>query len=701
MTDATPLHLGLQLAAAYFCFYAPGQLLVARRGGQVPVAFARVLASTVATTVCATALAVSGKFSLPSTIAATLVLAAAGAVARTRWREPQPPGAARRVCRDPIGLAVVAAALLAYWPGYPAFLGASDSSAYLGAGVWLAHHGTLALHDDLGPTLPAVTREVLFDSMSQATGSNGPPYRRLPGGIVVESLDDTEAWPAFFPVPSVWAALFATAGAPGLATRDEAAPGYAPVFGALALWAFSMLARCWCGPVLGLVATALLGASEPFYYFARMPTSEAVAAFFTISTLAVLSRTASSPRRDTVLLAGAALGAAVFTRIEVVAFLAMALCIQPASALWNGPGLQSPRRLTVLLLAPVAILFALAVAQAVLMPGTWALPVPDLLENARIRLLFLYENPYSSDTTHLVIAAALAAMVAVALSLRRLGWKATLRWCFLAAVLGGHWMAASFLFDRTPMWLSFYVGSATLALAAAGFALAWQDRDVLAAAPLALGFGLSSALILFYNPHVYPELVWGGRRFVPLLLPMLLLLATYCARKLGARSRLLMFACLATMAFAVHEGAGLVWNRKLFEDGYQSFRELAESIPPGGTVLVDRDVSAMMISPALWMLADRNNLTVPSRDSADDDNFLPGLVWYLTARGPVYYVSNGVGAQDPIPHVRMTTVTRPILALRVVEETYDRLPNGTERDVTEIGIFRLERSLDPRGTAPK
>src|SRR5205085_11340679 len=201
--------------------------------------------------------------------------------------------------------------------------------AYVAAGISLAHHGTLGRDDEIGPRLPPSLQAMLFDSMSQVFASTGPPYRRVPGAMLIETLGSARAWPAFFPVPSVWAAVFAAAAAPADGTAGQAAPGYSPVFMALALWAFWLLARAWLTPPYALAAVVLLGASSPIYLVGRMPLSEGIAAFFCLTGTAVLARARMHPDRIDALLAGAAFGAAVLTRVEIGLVVLLAFALEP------------------------------------------------------------------------------------------------------------------------------------------------------------------------------------------------------------------------------------------------------------------------------------------------------------------------------------------------------------------------------------
>lgn len=247
------------------------------------------------------------------------------------------------------------------------------------------------------------------------------------------------------------------------------------------------------------------------------------------------------------------------------------------------------------------------------------------------------------------------------------------------------------------MWLSFYMGWAGLGLSAVGAALAWRRRELPPGAALALAVAISVALILFYNPHVYPSVPWGARRFVPFLLPLLLLLACYGAVRISGRSRLLGLACAAALAFHVGSGGRPAWGKNLAEGAWQQLAQLDAIIPEGGIILYDRQVSPMMVGPALWLVHDRNGIPVPPMGSVAGRRFLPGLVWNLAGEGPVHFVTRGGASPAPTPFVKMTLVGEMTAATRFLEQKYDQRPEKTERYVMPLAVYRLERSLDKRG----
>lgn len=661
------------LATTVFCFYAPGRALLPRATSQAPAMFARVLVSVMLTTFAATLLAALERFSLANLFVADAVLAASCLVAR-RWLSRDYAVARGGSAGAALGPLVAVFALAAWWPAYPVFLGAADSSAYVATGVSLANHGTLAREDELGPALPPIVKPGMFDSMSQVVGGSRPPYRRMPGAMLLESLDATRAWPAFFPVPAVWSAVFASIGG------VSAAPAYAPCFAALALWAFFLLAEAWLGRAAGLLATALLGASSAFYSSAKMPLSEPIAAFFVLSGLALFVTGSRNPRRNDLLLAGAALGAAVFTRIEIALYLALALAIAGRSGGTRG------------FFIAMAGFALLGVVQVVMVPGSYADPLTDHLRNIGV-LLFMAANEHPALCTGGLLAIATIAVVAVG----RFGLTPLLRVAVVLSVVLGHATASNFLYARTPMWLSFSIGWGGLALAALGAVLALRERERLPGARFVLALGTGAAIVLFYNPHVFPALPWGARRFVPLLLPMLVLLACFAASRIAARSRFAAFACVIVLMVGVHAGGRPVWGARPFERGQELLGEVAAAIPADGVPVYDRDISPLMLGPALWLIHDRNGLAVHPTTNTTGRQQLAALTYQFSPAREVYFVTRGVGTPVKTPFVKMTRVASIPVLLPVFEATYDRPPVKIDRYLLPLAVYRLEKTLDGRG----
>jgi hypothetical protein len=173
------------------------------------------------------------------------------------------------------------------------------------------------------------------------------------------------------------------------------------------------------------------------------------------------------------------------------------------------------------------------------------------------------------------------------------------------------------------------------------------------------------------------------------------LLACHAAARTAPRSRLLSLACVALLTFAVVQGGKPVWGERLMEGAWSQLDELAAAIPEDGVLLVDREVSAMMTGPALWLIHDRNSVSVPPTSSVIGLDILPKMVWSYATNKPVYFVTRGSGTQVRPPKVRMELVKRVVTSLRLLEQNYDSRPERIERYVLPLAVYRLGPGLDP------
>ncbi len=237
-------------------------------------------------------------------------------------------------------------AVLWCWPPFETWFAAQDSTMYVNAGVHLARTGGLVVRDTVIPLLPAGTAGELFASVSLVgTG----PYIRLPGGLLMGSLEGGVATPAFFPLTPVWAAILAAAGGP------ELAPAVAPLFAGLALWAVVLFAGEALGTKTAALTAILLGANFTFWWFGRFAMSESLALAFLWGGLVLLGR--GTPAG-----AGLLLGLGGLARTESFPFLVA------AGALWVS-STRVPRGWLVRLAGGLALTSAVAVAMCLVSPS--------------------------------------------------------------------------------------------------------------------------------------------------------------------------------------------------------------------------------------------------------------------------------------------------------------------------------------------
>ena len=657
----------LTVVSLYFCLLGPGHAWWTGRHSTLPLLFTRIALSVAWTTAVGIVLAAAGHFSLPTLVLVNGAVALAGYLQAGRVRD-----AALAPPRDRVAGGGVAALLVLFlsWPAFETFLFASDGGAYVGAAVNLARTGDLAKDDDLIGRVPPMTARYLFPSVEGQQLKS--PYARMPGAMVVESFRADEAWPNFFPAPTVWGAIAAST----LGRRHTGA--YGPLFSALTAWAFFLVARRRLGTLASWMATAAVALNGAALWFGRYPLSEPMAAFFLWAGLVAYDQAADEGFESDAWAAGALLGTAALCRIEYALFLVGALLL----VRWTrGPLL--PRTPAPVLIATVVTLVAVA-AEAALIPGAFASPLTDSLDAVLWKLrVFAGERPVAA------VGATVAGAAAFAATVRRFGaFDAVSGWCF-AGVLVAHAAIYNFLGQRVLVWLSLYVGWATLVVAAVGAVTLWRERHTLNANAFLIALVAATAAVVLFNPHVHPSLPWGMRRFLPLLLPATLLFAAVTVSRTAARSRVAATLLAAVVAYGVYPAATPLWGKTFYDGTLEQLDEFHAALPSDGTLLIDRRLYAHMLGAALWLHHDRNSLAVLPDDMAAGRRQIVSLTRALSETGPVYYVTEGLDSLTHVPLVSFEKVLTFPFSQVVLGSTYDVVPSQRFRYLKPVAVYRL------------
>ncbi len=670
--------LALDLVAAYLCLLGPGQAWWRGHGSSAPRLLTRVAISVAWTTVLGVVLAGVAAFSLPRLILINGAITLTGYLAVARVRilgvgEARRPG---------IGPLVALAALALYWPPYESHFAGSDASAYLAAGVHLATTHRLDKEDPLpGQLYPQARREIFGSALGHQWK---PPYTRMPGGMVIDTPDAAVAHPNFFPAPSVWSALFTSTLGPRLAG------GFAPLFAALAGWAFWSCVRRRTGGLAALSITALATLNAAAYWTARLPMSEPLAWFLLWAGLSAMEAWEADGFPADGRIAGLLLGAVGFVRIEYALFIAVALGLRSLFSATLGA-----RPLTPGLLFGFASITALTFAEVALIHGAYATPIVDALQGVRYRLLVAWpERPWTLAGT------ALACLTVLLGSVRAAGIRRTL----LAAGIGGFVLAYTLLASHPHMlrsvgWLAAYLGWPALLLAAAGIRRSWRLRQAVPGDGfLVLLFALVAGLLV-YDPHVYPAMPWAARRFAPLVIPAVLLLAGVAAGGIVRRSWLVGTGAWVLLALGVLVPARPLWGHAYFRGAYDQLQEFNALIPQDGVMLIDTRLAPFVLGTPLWLAHDRNSLAVDAM-SKDGRRVISGITFALEPKQKVFLLKSTLSPQEPIPFVRQVKAADYVFQILLPEQTDAAPPRLRQNYTAAVSLYELVPWRPAPGAGP-
>ncbi len=674
MTVAEFPQIALTLVSLYLCLYGPGQAWWSGRHSKVHRPLARLAISATWTTLVGTALAWTGLFSLALVVLVNGTVTLIGYLG-SRGSHEDSTHAVRY--KRGLGLVVAAVTLALYWPPFETFLYAGDSSAYLISGVHLARTGGLSKQDDLGPRVPPLVRGRIFRSVEQ--NQLKPPFTRMPGAMVVQSVGASTVWPAFFPAPVVWAALFTEAFGP------RQAPGYATLFTALAVWAVWLFARARLSGSAALLVAALVAANGAICWSARFALAEPLAAFFVWCGLLAMGAWERHGSAADARLAGIMLGAAAFARTEFALYVCGALAILALAGDWLGT-----RGLSKGFYGCLAAMLLATLLESLMVGGAFTSPLTDSLETIHWMLLVLYREHPSA-----VLSGAGAVTGGGAVLLWALGPRRALLAGALLAFLSAHAYVAEFLPLRSLRWMAAYVGWPALALALAGGWIAWRERRIRPGNAFLLALLAMVAAVLFYNPHVYPALPWAARRFVPVILPAVAILSVLAVSRIARRSLIAALVAVAVLIAGIVPSARPAWRGGYYSGALEQLEEFHQLLPEEGILLLDTRTSTSILGGALWLLHDRNSLPVHPDFSGTGRFEISALVNTLGRSEPVYYVTDAQEKPVEIPRVERTQISNYTFDLPALDFTTFSPPRSHGSYLRHLAIHRLEPRLDP------
>jgi hypothetical protein len=468
-----------------------------------------------------------------------------------------------------------------------------DPAAYAVTGQWLVHHGSLPI--PVEPEVFGAVKGVSFYSAAfdpaHTAGFVYPQYSNLlPGLLAVAGWLDGD----------------------GLLLKLN------PLIGSAALLGFYGLVRQYTARVWALVAVIVLGVSLPQLHFSRNTYSEPVTMLFLVGGLALLREAQRRGSTRGYGLAGLVLGSAALARIDGLYFL-LTVPLLAAVTL----AVASPERRGDAARRVAALLLGVAVP-AVVATLNLANLSPQYLDNLGSELGMI-----AAATVAITVVGAVAVVLAWRTSLPHRLASATRGWLpgvgaaavvLLAVVAASRplWYVGrtpdappaqtqyiTFLqkanglpldgsrsyAEQTMSWFSWYYGPITVALGVLGVAFGvhrlLRRGDLRLLAPLAMF--LSAALLYITVPSIVPDQIWAMRRYLPVVIPGLLLAAAVVLGLLARRSRAGMVAAALVAGIMIVIPAALSSRLVTVRDlvpQLAEVRNLCDDLPADAAVLV-------------------------------------------------------------------------------------------------------------------
>lgn len=405
-----------------------------------------------------------------------------------------------------------------------------DPATYANAAAWLAHHNNLTIDTPqvFGADPKIQVTSPGFDSLDQNPTEVSAQGQHL---------------------------LSALLGLGGRVVGDSLMLRLTPIFGAVALLAVYGFARHFIRPRWAAVGVAALALTLPMVHFSRDTYTEPLALAFIFGSLSALWAAHQSKSKNLWFLAGLVAGAGALIRIDIyitlagfAAFLALYLFAQqkgsrkPAlqNVAWFLAGALIPivvGTLDAMVLSPyyfahhkhlllqeLAALFAVMTAGAIAVFLRWR---TSLLKNIR------RTNWLGPVLAVLVIA------TSIGLASRPLWYTATSpqqdnNVAALQQREGDPILPRTYD-ESTTDWVAWYIGAPLAILGVIGLAMAAsnatkKDQLILAAGILAL---VVTALVYLLRPSVAPDQIWASRRFLPVVIPGLIIFAMYALDRLS------------------------------------------------------------------------------------------------------------------------------------------------------------------------
>ena len=643
-------------------------------------------------------LAELGRLRMGMVLVLAFVMVCALQVALRRWAGRQESyGAKKEAAAVPAthSLVEVAALLLLcavlFFPPYEAVVSGSDATVYANWGRKVAEAGALVFEDAFVEGLPADARAELFENRTQFRRTGR--LHRFPGGFQIASATEPIVSASFAPLFPVLAALLHQLGVP------HGSLYVAPLSATLAIIGLFLVAAHLGGRRAAWLTVALTLAAMPQLWFARMPMPETVAQCFVMAGLLawLVALRDGAPRWAVA--AGWFFGLACFAKVDLNVLLSVSLVVFAA---WRG--LTRPAQGAGplgWLLASFVPLVVHNVAHYLIFPTDYAPVVEDLVRLSVPRELLGRIGPMARTIAAL-------ATVGLAVAALRSSVRTRRRASGIALAIGvvvyfyNYSSTITMRIEETVGSLSWYVSWPLLLVGAC--ASLWlvagrPGRD--AGAALVVTLLAVVGLTYLYSPLESPVHVFSMRRFVPVVLPLLMLVVS-----LGIMAGLTRVAPRYRLVTAVTVGlllVGLVARPSLavlgkpfWASAIAQTAEIARMFPTGAVVLMSAGLLGTHIPTTLGYLHDIDTVLVQDRNPPSQLMERSVQDWLASGRQVFFAFVNYDDFSFFAPGLTLGEVQNASVDVLMLERTLTRLPQAAVQSSVPLQVYRVSPHLADR-----
>jgi hypothetical protein len=628
-------------------------------------------------------LADMGRYGLLSAFGVAVVGCAA--ILAVAWRAR---GRARLIL-DPAGLVMVAGlalvAGLLFFPGFPYGTGDKDPGVYVEHGIAIARTGSYALND------PALDRSRIPSVAVSSPGARFP-------GIWIDDAAARRIVPQFYHLwPALLASGFRLGGFTGLVNL-------APFAALLGVLTVALLVRRAFGLLAGSLAGLLLATNMLEVWQAKYQTSEAFAQVLIAASLLGVVIATQTDWRPAAGVAGLLLGLSYLARPDSLLLLLLAVgvgCVLlvlgrfDARAGWFAAGVAVTLPHGLLQAYSLARTYTLAndlpglsrLAFLLVVPVVLAVLVRMLLPRLGPRLAVLIQDGRVQRWSGLSVAFVAGCLLVLGLLRPRL---------FGAEYATYTGRVIRSYAEQTMIRLSWFLTLPGLVLMVAGVGVV-ALRRWRAAAWAAVLPGLVLLPLYVVDPRNSSRLMWWGRRFVPVVLPgMIILIAVALAAGLLWSGRLrwpvrLAAGGLGIFLLVVFLGQSLpLRGHREFAGSFETTQRVAQAAGDRqGVFLWER--AGYLGAPSLfgspvWLQAGQISAMMPK--SGDRAAYVRSFIGGFPGH-PVFVITTGGARPSGYDGLAFVRVDRVAEQLPMWEESETSRPSHAKRWPVDFSIWRV------------